>query len=89
MYTPLSACPTSCFYPVGNTPAVNLLRHQPPEQKDFKILLNPCGDSRSILYTIWSATSSKIRKEIELDVTCCDHEPAILGKTNPTASIVH
>lgn len=44
------------FYPIGNTPAVNLLSCQPLEAQDDKpteILSLACGDARSILYSLW------------------------------------
>lgn len=45
------------FYPIGNTPAVNLLAyHSPTNNVDAvtDILLLACGDPRSILYSLWS-----------------------------------
>ena len=39
------------FYPIGNTSAIWLTEHLPPEQQ-ANILLLACGDPRHILYTI-------------------------------------
>ena len=42
------------WYPIGNTPAVDLLRetrHDDP--RTVNILALACGDPRSILYTLW------------------------------------
>lgn len=50
------------FYPIGNTPAVNVFHCRvpppsPPErelhEKKVKILLLACGDPRSLLFTLW------------------------------------
>jgi hypothetical protein len=41
------------FYPIGNTPAVNLTQDLPFDQ-EAKILLLGCGDVRSILFTVYS-----------------------------------
>lgn len=41
------------FYPVGNTPPLNLTQNLPPEQ-DANILLLGCGDPRNILYTLYA-----------------------------------
>ena len=43
------------FYPFGNTPAVNLLRDVVPRGRErVKLLSLACGDSRSILFSLWS-----------------------------------
>ena len=48
------------FYPIGNTSAVRLTEHIPPEQQ-ANILLLACGDPRHILYTVYtSETNSNI-----------------------------
>lgn len=55
MYVPSSS--NVVFYPIGNTPAVNLLAyHLPTNNNDAatEILLLACGDPRSILYSLWS-----------------------------------
>ena len=41
------------FYPIGNTSAVRLTEHLPPEQQ-ANVLLLACGDPRHILYTIYT-----------------------------------
>jgi len=45
------------FYPIGNTPAVNLLAYHSLSSSGeaaTESLLLACGDSRSILYSLWS-----------------------------------
>ncbi|KAA6408388.1 MAG: hypothetical protein FRX48_08130 [Lasallia pustulata] len=66
----------SYFYPIGNTPAVCLTQDLPREQK-ANVLLLGCGDVRSILFTTYSDSGSKYR---QLDITCCDHEAAVLAR---------
>ncbi|KAK6613996.1 hypothetical protein H4I96_00317 [Botrytis cinerea] len=46
---------TQIFYPIGNTPAVNLLEYHAPksDQEVTDILLLACGDPRSILYSLF------------------------------------
>jgi hypothetical protein len=50
------------FYPIGNTPPANLLRHHPkPSDADddetIRLLLLACGDPRNLLYTLWCQDS--------------------------------
>src|SRR5271169_2680801 len=53
MLTPVHALSTRFFYPIGNTPAVSLTGHQPPDKGTSDILLLGCGDIRNILYTVF------------------------------------
>ena len=53
MLTPVHALSTRFFYPIGNTPAVSLIGHQPPDKGTAEILLLGCGDIRNILYTVF------------------------------------
>ncbi|TFK29000.1 hypothetical protein FA15DRAFT_664645 [Coprinopsis marcescibilis] len=64
------------FYPIGNTPAAHLTAALPPETP-ADILLLGCGDVRNVLFTIYMESASSQRK---LDITCNDHEPAILTR---------
>jgi hypothetical protein len=44
------------FYPIGNTPAVNLLSHHAPnpgKATATQVLSLACGDPRSVLYSLW------------------------------------
>lgn len=49
------------FYPIGNTPAVDLLEYQRlpcataagQEQQTVKVLSIACGDPRNLLYSLW------------------------------------
>lgn len=66
----------SFFYPIGNTPAANLLRDHRPGKEPVEILAIGCGDVRNILFTLWSQKHNTCR----LNFTACDLDPAILGK---------
>ncbi|RCI11561.1 hypothetical protein L249_7564 [Ophiocordyceps polyrhachis-furcata BCC 54312] len=74
--TPAVANRFNFFYPVGNTPAVNLTRNVPNDQ-DADILALGCGDLRNLLYTIYSQGKLPRRK---LDFTLCDHDEDIIGR---------
>lgn len=63
------------FYPLGNTPAVNLTQCLPPEICIAKVMLAGCGDARNILFTIYNETGDRT-----LDFTCCDIQPVILAR---------
>ncbi|CZR55693.1 uncharacterized protein PAC_05581 [Phialocephala subalpina] len=68
------------FYPIGNTPAVNLLSHHAPQEGNdvpTEILMLACGDPRSILYSLWSEGRPGSEK---FTFTCCDLEPAVLAR---------
>ena len=83
------------FYPIGDTPPVCLTQDLSPE-KSGQILLLGCGDPRSILYTIHADLTPRQFPAFvadiallncavdgrELDFTCCDWEPAILGQSS-------
>jgi hypothetical protein len=53
MYAPVVADIVTFFYPIGNTPAVQLTRDLPREQP-ADILLLGCGDVRNILFTVYA-----------------------------------
>lgn len=85
--------PTRYFSPIGSTPAVSLIAHQPPAKETADILLLGCGDIRNILYTVFCNQNGKHGysftgltsvqdplKAKHLVFTCCDIEPAILGR---------
>lgn len=63
-------------YPIGNTPAANLLRDVRPGNEPVEILAIGCGDVRNILFTLWSQK----RDGCKLNFTACDLDPAVLGK---------
>lgn len=75
MLRPSVILPDTSFYPLGNTPAVNLTQCLPPEILDAKVMLAGCGDAKNILFTIYSGTGNRT-----LDFTCCDIEPIILAR---------
>jgi hypothetical protein len=66
------------FYPIGNTPAVNLLRTTRcvPEES-VKILCLACGDVRNVLFTLWS---EPVTPGSCYEFTTCDSEPAVLAR---------
>lgn len=66
------------FYPVGNTPAVDLTSGLPYEE-DATVLLLGCGDVRSTIYSFYAGLSAS-RDNFSMDITCCDIEPGILAR---------
>ncbi|KAF9872862.1 MYND finger [Colletotrichum karsti] len=76
MLTPTVANSLSFFYPVGNTPAVNLARGL-PQGIDGDLLLLGCGDVRNILHTAYNEIGLPDRK---FDITCNDWDEAILAR---------
>jgi len=82
------------FYPIGNTTPVSLTQALSPEEDGLLLLLG-CGDIRNILYTVhadvgngeWLLFTEKHcvlltprEDDRRLDFTCCDAEPAVLGR---------
>ncbi|KAM0327214.1 hypothetical protein ACHAQA_006348 [Verticillium albo-atrum] len=57
MLGPSVASATAQFYPIGNTPAINLTRAI-PQNIDSSILLLGCGDVRNILFTAYMQDTS-------------------------------
>ncbi|CAD0107439.1 unnamed protein product [Aureobasidium uvarum] len=73
------------FYPIRNTPAVNLLRDHVPGVDSVEILAIGCGDVRNILFTIWSEQ----RRACKLNFTACDFDAAVLAITHdPTSELI-
>ncbi|KAG8723418.1 hypothetical protein FRC09_003434 [Ceratobasidium sp. 395] len=72
------------FYPLGNTTAICLTQDLSPEQ-DADILLLGCGDPRNILYTTHADVTTQGSRN--LDITCCDMEPAVLEEQEPGESM--
>ncbi|KAF7938118.1 hypothetical protein EAE99_001790 [Botrytis elliptica] len=70
---------THIFYPIGNTPAVNLLEYHAPKSDGevTDILLLACGDPRSILYSLFCEDKPGSEK---FHFVCCDIDPAILAR---------
>ncbi|KAK6503241.1 hypothetical protein TWF481_008270 [Arthrobotrys musiformis] len=69
------------FYPTGNSPAINLVAHIPPEV-DAQVLSLGCGDVRNILFTIFTESTDhsggELRKKYHF--TCCDIEGAVIAR---------
>lgn len=68
------------FYPIGNTPAVNLLRDMPPCQGEetINIFSLACGDARNVLFSLWCERRHNTKRTVTF--TCCDIEPAVLAR---------
>jgi len=82
------------FYPIGNTTPVSLTQALSPEEDGLLLLLG-CGDIRNILYTVHADVGNgegllftekhcvlltPREDDRRLDFTCCDAEPAVLGR---------
>ncbi|KAG9856368.1 hypothetical protein KCU63_g7601, partial [Aureobasidium melanogenum] len=76
MLTPTYVNVKSFFYPLGNTPAANLLRDYCPSEEAVQILAIGCGDVRNILFTLWSEQNSACA----FDFTAYDLDPAVLAR---------
>ncbi|ESZ98325.1 hypothetical protein SBOR_1318 [Sclerotinia borealis F-4128] len=78
---------THIFYPIGNTPAVNLLEYHAPksDKETTDILLLACGDPRSVLYSLFSEGKPGNEK---FNFVCCDIDPAILARNILLFSLV-
>ncbi|KAH0366923.1 hypothetical protein KCU65_g4946, partial [Aureobasidium melanogenum] len=76
MLTPTYVNIKSFFYPIGNTPAANLLRDYRPGEEPVEILAIGCGDVRNILFTLWSEQGNACA----FNFTACDLDPAILAR---------
>lgn len=69
----------SFFYPIGNTPAVNLLRDfRPPDKHTIEVLALACGDVRNVLFSLWSEGAQNTGSKFNF--TMCDLGPAVLGQ---------
>ncbi|PSK59467.1 biotin [Elsinoe australis] len=69
---------TYTFYPLGNTPAVDLLRDTPTsDSQPARLLLLGCGDARNVLFTV--AQEIARTKNLQ-EYTVCDFEPAVLAR---------
>ena len=66
------------FYPIGNTPAVDLRRHSPLSSRGRTSVLSlGCGDVRNVLFTLWTERATTDRS---YTFTTCDSEPAVLAR---------
>ncbi|KAB5592330.1 MYND finger protein [Ceratobasidium theobromae] len=63
---------------MGINPATSLTQDLSPEQS-ADILLLGCGDPRHILYTVSTDVTCR-NVPRQLDITCCDIEPAVLAR---------
>ena len=67
------------WYPIGNTPAVDLLRTtRCNDQGKVRVLSIACGDVRNILYTLFCERGFGAQRSYE--IIACDYEPAILAR---------
>ncbi|KIW67600.1 hypothetical protein PV04_06838 [Phialophora macrospora] len=76
MLGPASQNSACTFYPIGNTPPVDLTESLPPGQ-DATILLLGCGDVRNVLFTSYVRPATDKSK---LDITCCDVNAEIIAR---------
>ncbi|KAK6351322.1 hypothetical protein TWF718_004486 [Orbilia javanica] len=69
------------YYPIGNSPAINLVGYLPPEI-DAEVLLLGCGDVRNILFTLFTEPSDGIGNgaQRKYHFTCCDFEGAVIAR---------
>ncbi|KAK7537295.1 uncharacterized protein J3D65DRAFT_677291 [Phyllosticta citribraziliensis] len=71
------------YNPLGNTPAVNLLRDLPktvaaePQPASVDVLSLEWGDPRSILFSLHAEGFDPQKR---FNFTCCDSEPAIIAR---------
>lgn len=77
MYTQASVEPAMPFHAGSFEPAVSLTEDL-PQGVDADILLLGCGDVRNIIYTSFLEQGMPERK---LDITACDVDEFIIGKT--------
>ncbi|KAI9835783.1 MAG: hypothetical protein M1837_003667 [Sclerophora amabilis] len=83
------------FYPIGNTPAVNVFRDgsyctvQDDEQQIVRVLFLACGDPRSLLYSVWCQEKHESKdSSLNFDFTCCDMDPAVLARNVVLFSLI-
>ncbi|KAI9892707.1 MAG: hypothetical protein M1814_001127 [Vezdaea aestivalis] len=91
MYTSTCVNTGYWFYPIGNTPAVNLLRGLPVTNGDrntstFEVLCLACGDPRSILFSLYCSDGQD--ENSKYNFTCCDYEAAVLARNIVLFSLV-
>ncbi|KAF3903037.1 hypothetical protein AA313_de0204304 [Arthrobotrys entomopaga] len=80
------------FYPIGNTPALNLAAHLPPEI-DADVLLLGCGDLRHILFTLFTESHAKqsnpaININRKYHFTCCDLDGGVIARNVLLLSLI-
>ena len=80
MFSPVYVQLKYWFYPIGNTPGVNLLRDVPAShgEETIRILSLACGDTRNVLFSLWCEKGNNTKRT--LSFTCCDIEPAVLAR---------
>ncbi|KAK6537118.1 hypothetical protein TWF694_011317 [Orbilia ellipsospora] len=79
------------FYPIGNTPALNLASHLPLEV-DADVLLLGCGDLRHILFTLFTETNTKPDQAKNTNrkyhFTCCDLDGGVIARNILLLSLI-
>ncbi|EXJ58995.1 hypothetical protein A1O7_06426 [Cladophialophora yegresii CBS 114405] len=84
MLGPSSETGACSFFPIGNTPPVDLRESLPPGQ-DAAILLPGCGDVRNVLFTSYVRPA---RDTSKLDITCCDLNGEIIGRNTLVFTLI-
>jgi hypothetical protein len=78
MFTPCRVQKEDSYFPIGNTPAKNLLRDGTVHSDtSTKVLCLGCGDVRNILFTLWSEPAKNGQV---IEFTTCDHESAVIAR---------
>ncbi|KAF8595868.1 hypothetical protein BDV93DRAFT_528382 [Ceratobasidium sp. AG-I] len=75
------------FNPLGGSPAISLTQDLSPDQS-ADILLLGCGDVYNVLFTI-STDVTLPSGPRNLDITCCDLEPAVLARNLLVFTLLH
>ncbi|KAI4195574.1 MAG: hypothetical protein LQ346_003396 [Caloplaca aetnensis] len=73
------------MYPIGNTPAVNLLRDIPGssgKEETIRVLCLACGDPRNILFSLWSE-----QQQVLLTLIAENQSRSTVGNANNNQSI--
>ncbi|EWC46657.1 hypothetical protein DRE_04144 [Drechslerella stenobrocha 248] len=80
------------FYPIGNTPAINLVSHLPPET-DADVLLLGCGDVRHVLFTLFTesapnAPTTGTNPARNYHFTACDIDGGVISRNILLLSLI-
>ncbi|RVD88680.1 uncharacterized protein DFL_002856 [Arthrobotrys flagrans] len=68
------------YYPIGNSPAINLVGYL-PQEINAEVLLLGCGDVRNVLFTLFTESSDTANEaHRKYHFTCCDVEGAVIAR---------
>ncbi|EPE32151.1 hypothetical protein GLAREA_07284 [Glarea lozoyensis ATCC 20868] len=80
------------FYPIGNTPAVNVVqdRFRPANGATYdapvKVLFLAYGDPRNLLFSLWYERNTD--EQTKWEFTCCDIDAAVLARNIILISLI-